>query len=67
MPGPVSGQHALERAVAFVEAGADGIFPEAITDLSAYRRSAAAVKVPVLANITVRPNAALHPRGAPRR
>jgi methylisocitrate lyase len=45
-------EKALERAVAFVEAGADGIFPEAITDLSAYRRFAETVKVPVLANIT---------------
>jgi methylisocitrate lyase len=35
-----------------VEAGADGIFPEAITDLDMYRKFAAAVKVPVLANIT---------------
>jgi methylisocitrate lyase len=42
----------LERARACVEAGADGIFPEAITDLDMYRRVAGAVKVPVLANIT---------------
>src|SRR5258708_4541661 len=42
----------LERAVAYVEAGADGIFPEAITDLAMYRRVVDAVKVPVLANIT---------------
>jgi methylisocitrate lyase len=42
----------LERAQAFVEAGADGIFPEAITDLDMYRRVCAALKVPVLANIT---------------
>jgi len=42
----------LERARACVEAGADGIFPEAITDLDMYRRVAEAVKVPVLANIT---------------
>src|SRR5258708_32963120 len=42
----------LERASACVEAGADGIFPEAITDLDMYRRVADAVKVPVLANIT---------------
>ncbi len=45
-------ERALERAVAFVEAGADGIFPEAVTDLAMYRQFAAAVKVPVLANIT---------------
>jgi methylisocitrate lyase len=43
---------AIERAVACVEAGADGIFPEAITELSMYEKFAAAVKVPVLANIT---------------
>jgi methylisocitrate lyase len=43
---------ALERAVACVEAGADMIFPEAITDLAMYTRFAAAVRVPVLANIT---------------
>src|SRR6188472_4227643 len=43
---------ALDRALACVEAGADGIFPEAITDLAMYRRFKDAVKVPVLANIT---------------
>ena len=43
---------ALERAVACVEAGADMIFPEAITDLSMYKRFADAVGVPILANIT---------------
>ncbi len=43
---------AIERAIACVEAGADGIFPEAMTELSMYRRFADAVKVPVLANIT---------------
>ncbi len=43
---------AIERAVAYVEAGADGVFPEAMTELSMYRRFADAVKVPVLANIT---------------
>jgi methylisocitrate lyase len=45
-------ERAIERAVACVEAGADGIFPEAITELSMYEKFAAAVKVPVLANIT---------------
>ena len=45
-------ERALERALACVEAGADGIFPEAITDLEMYRKFAAAVKVPILANIT---------------
>ena len=43
---------AIERSVACVEAGADMIFPEAMTDLAMYRKFAAAVKVPVLANIT---------------
>jgi methylisocitrate lyase len=43
---------ALERAQAYVEAGADMIFPEAITELAMYRRFADAVKVPILANIT---------------
>jgi methylisocitrate lyase len=43
---------AIERAVACVEAGADGIFPEAMTDLPMYRRFVDAVKVPVLANLT---------------
>lgn len=43
---------AIERAVACVAAGADMIFPEAITDLTMYRQFVAAVKVPVLANIT---------------
>jgi methylisocitrate lyase len=43
---------ALERAVACVEAGADMIFPEAMTELAMYRRFKDAVKVPILANIT---------------
>lgn len=43
---------AIERAVACVEAGADGIFAEAAYDLQTYRRFVDAVKVPVLANIT---------------
>ena len=43
---------AIERAVACVEAGADGIFAEAAYDLPTYRRFVEAVKVPVLANIT---------------
>ncbi|EKU80773.1 MULTISPECIES: methylisocitrate lyase [Massilia] len=43
---------AIERAVACVEAGADMIFPEAMTSLEMYKRFADAVKVPVLANIT---------------
>jgi len=43
---------AIERAMACVEAGADMIFPEAMTELDQYRRFIEAVKVPVLANIT---------------
>jgi len=43
---------AIERAVKCVEAGADMIFPEAITDLAMYKKFKAAVKVPILANIT---------------
>lgn len=45
-------QSAIDRACACVEAGADMIFPEAITELSMYKQFANAVKVPVLANIT---------------
>lgn len=43
---------AIERAIACVEAGADGIFAEAAYDLPTYRRFVDALKVPVLANIT---------------
>ena len=43
---------ALERAVSYVEAGADMIFPEAITDLVSYRTFAEVTRVPILANIT---------------
>jgi methylisocitrate lyase len=43
---------AVERARAYVDAGADMIFPEAITELAMYKKVAAAVKVPILANIT---------------
>ena len=42
----------IERLVACVHAGADAVFPEAITDLAMYRKVRDAVKVPVLANIT---------------
>ncbi|EEF79439.1 methylisocitrate lyase [Methylophaga thiooxydans DMS010] len=45
-------QSAIDRACACVEAGADMIFPEAITDLSMYKQFAKAVNKPVLANIT---------------
>jgi methylisocitrate lyase len=43
---------AIDRACACVEAGADMIFPEAMTDLTMYRKFIQAVKVPILANIT---------------
>jgi len=45
-------QSAIDRACACVEAGADMIFPEAITELPMYKIFYEAVKVPVLANIT---------------
>jgi methylisocitrate lyase len=45
-------QATIDRACACVEAGADMIFPEAITELAMYRKFADAVKVPILANIT---------------
>jgi methylisocitrate lyase len=43
---------AIDRARRCIEAGADGIFPEAMTDLGMYRQFSAAIKVPILANIT---------------
>ena len=43
---------AIERAVAYVEAGADMVFPEAMKSLDDYRQVKAAVKVPILANLT---------------
>ena len=43
---------AIERAARCVEAGADMVFPEAVTELAQYRRFTDAVRVPVLANIT---------------
>ena len=45
-------QAAIDRAGACVAAGADMVFPEAVTELDMYRKFADAVKVPVLANIT---------------
>lgn len=42
----------LDRAKAYIEAGADGLFPEAITELAMYQHFTKAVSVPVLANIT---------------
>ncbi len=43
---------AIDRACAYVEAGADMIFPEAMTELPMYQTFRDAVKVPILANIT---------------
>ena len=43
---------AIDRACAYVEAGADMVFPEAITALPMYQQFKDAVKVPILANIT---------------
>ena len=45
-------ERAIARARACVEAGADMIFPEAVTELDQYRRFRQAVQVPILANIT---------------
>ena len=46
---------AIERAQAYVEAGAEMLFPEAITELAMYRQFADAVQVPILANIGATP------------
>jgi|SRR5208283_4474091 len=43
---------AMERACACVEAGADMVFPEAITDLDMYKKFSGTIAVPILANIT---------------
>ncbi len=45
-------ERALERAAAYAAAGADMIFPEAITELAMYRTFVERTKIPVLANIT---------------
>jgi methylisocitrate lyase len=45
-------ERTIDRLVKCVEAGADAIFPEAMTDLPMYRKVRDAVRVPVLANIT---------------
>jgi len=45
-------ESAIDRALACVDAGADMVFPEAVTELAVYRRFADAVRVPILANIT---------------
>ena len=43
---------AIERSLAYIEAGADLVFPEAIRDLGSYKKFATAVSKPILANIT---------------
>lgn len=43
---------AIERACRYREAGADMLFPEALTELDHYRRFSAAVGIPILANLT---------------
>ncbi len=43
---------AIDRACAYIEAGADMIFPEAVTQLDLYKKFSDAVKRPILANIT---------------
>jgi methylisocitrate lyase len=43
---------AIERSLAYIEAGADLVFPEAIRDLDSYKKFATAVGKPILANIT---------------
>ncbi|WP_312135913.1 methylisocitrate lyase [Sphingobacterium sp.] len=45
-------EKALERAVAYKEAGADFIFAEALSELADYQRFAEATEIPILANIT---------------
>ena len=45
-------QAAIDRACACVEAGADMIFPEAVTELAMYKEFSRVVKAPILANIT---------------
>ena len=45
-------ESAIDRALACVDAGADMVFPEAVTELAVYRRFGDAVRVPILANIT---------------
>ena len=43
---------AIERAHAFIQAGADAVFAEAVEDLATYRRFADAIQAPLLANMT---------------
>lgn len=43
---------AIERAVAYQEAGADALFPEALTKLDEYIAMSKELNIPILANIT---------------
>tara|TARA_Y100000590_G_scaffold140605_2_gene161344 strand:+ start:1788 stop:2666 length:879 start_codon:yes stop_codon:yes gene_type:complete len=43
---------ALDRAASYVEAGADSIFAEAVTELEEYKKFSSSLEVPILANIT---------------
>ena len=45
-------ERAIDRAIAYVEAGAEMIFPEGVDKITLYRRFAEATRVPILANIT---------------
>ena len=45
-------ERVIERSNAYIEAGADSIFPEAITDLKDYKKLSENISVPILANIT---------------
>jgi methylisocitrate lyase len=45
-------ENAIKRAKAYVQAGADMIFPEALTSLEEFKEFKAAIKVPILANMT---------------
>jgi methylisocitrate lyase len=45
-------ERVIERSNAYIEAGADSIFPGAITDLKDYKKLSENISVPILANIT---------------
>lgn len=45
-------QAAIDRAGAYIEAGADMLFPEAITELEMYKQFSQVTQAPILANIT---------------
>lgn len=53
---------AIDRARAYVEAGADMLFPEAITELAMYRQFADAVQVPIRQHYRIWRYAAVHHR-----